>query len=128
MTPDATNLLAEIRRSGGDVRLVGCDRLKLVAPKALLPELTDRVRAAKPMLLAALADPASQVSTAQEGGGGCQTPVATVQQRNTSPTSLHRIATSPRQQPTASPDIERHWLIGPPFIPPERQLGSPGAK
>jgi hypothetical protein len=70
MTADATNLLAEIRRSGGDVMLVGCDRLKLVAPKALLPELTDRVRAAKPMLLATLAETASQVSTAQDGGGG----------------------------------------------------------
>src|SRR5689334_4417617 len=82
MTAEATNLLAEIRRSGGDVRLVGSDRLKLVAPKALLPELTDRVRAAKLMLLAALADTASQVSTAQEGGGGVSNPrsnVATAQ-------------------------------------------------
>ena len=42
--------------------------------KALLPELTDRKRAAKPMLLAALADTASQVSTAQEGGGGVSNP------------------------------------------------------
>jgi len=30
MTGDTANLLAEIRRSGGYVRLVGCDRLKLV--------------------------------------------------------------------------------------------------
>jgi len=51
------DLLAEIHRSGGNLRLVGCDRLKLVAPRALLPELTDRVRAAKPKLLAALAEP-----------------------------------------------------------------------
>ena len=92
MTADATNLLAEIRRSGGDLRLVGCDRLRLVAPKALLPELTDRVRAAKPTLLAALADTASKVSTAQEGGEGVSTPGATVQQRNTQPSSLPRIA------------------------------------
>jgi hypothetical protein len=81
MTADVTHLLAEIRRSGGDVKLVGCNRLKLVAPKALLPELTDRVRAVKPMLLAALADTASQVSTA---GGGVLSPrrnTATVQHR-----------------------------------------------
>jgi hypothetical protein len=83
MTADATNLLAEIRQSGGDLILVGCDRLKLVAPKALLTELADRVRAAKPTLLAALADTVSQVSTTQEGGVGCQTPAATLQQRNT---------------------------------------------
>jgi hypothetical protein len=69
MTADAANLLAEIRRSGGDVRLVGCDRLKLVVPAALLPELAERVRAAKPMLLAALADTARKVSAAQGGGG-----------------------------------------------------------
>ena len=52
MRADVANLLAEIRRSGGEVRLVGRDKLKLVAPAALLPELTERVRAAKPMLLA----------------------------------------------------------------------------
>jgi hypothetical protein len=39
MTADAADLLGEIRRSGGHVTLVGCDRLKLVAPTALLPEL-----------------------------------------------------------------------------------------
>jgi hypothetical protein len=70
MTADATNLLAEIRQSGGDLILVGCDRLKLVAPKALLPELTDRVRAAKPMLLATLAGASRKANAAQEGGGG----------------------------------------------------------
>jgi len=96
MTADATNLLAEIRRSGGDVRLVGCDRLKLVAPKALLPALTDRVRAAKPMLLAALADTASQVSAAQEGGGGVSNP------RHNGATAQHLVAesTSDRADPT----------------------------
>ena len=86
------DLLAEIHRSGGNLRLVGCDRLKLVAPKALLPELTDRVRAAKPMLLAALADTASQVSTAQEGGGGVLNP-----RRNTA-TVQHRTAWSPSER------------------------------
>jgi len=82
MTADAANLIAEIRRSGGDVSLVGCDRLKLVAPAALLPKLAERVRAAKPVLLAALSDTASQL-TAKERGVGCQTPSATVQRRNT---------------------------------------------
>jgi hypothetical protein len=70
MTVDPANLLAEIRRSGGDVRLVGCDRLKLVAPTALLPELAERVRAAKPMLLATLADAGRKPNAAQESGGG----------------------------------------------------------
>ena len=37
MTADVANLLAEIRRSGGDVMLVGDDRLKLVAPKLFFP-------------------------------------------------------------------------------------------
>jgi hypothetical protein len=69
MTADPTNLLAEIRRAGGDVRLLGSDRLQLVAPRALLPGLDERVRAAKPMLLAALADIGQIASTAQGGGG-----------------------------------------------------------
>jgi hypothetical protein len=43
MTAEVANLLAEIRRSGGEVRLLGCDKLKLIAPAALLPELTERV-------------------------------------------------------------------------------------
>jgi hypothetical protein len=72
MTADAVSLLAEIRRSGGDVRLAGCDRLKLVAPTTLLPELAERVRAAKPLLLAALADGGRKA--AQEGGGGVSNP------------------------------------------------------
>src|SRR6516162_4130733 len=70
MTADVANLLAEIRRSGGDVRLIGCDRLKLVAPTALLPELAERVRAAKPVLLATLAGASRKANPAQEGGGG----------------------------------------------------------
>jgi hypothetical protein len=52
MMADAANLLAQIRRSGGDVKLVGCNKLKLVAPTALMPELAEKVRAVKPMLLA----------------------------------------------------------------------------
>jgi hypothetical protein len=101
---EVADLLAEIHRSGGDLRLVGCDRLKLVAPKALLPELTDRVRAAKPMLLAALADTASQVSTAQEGGGGVLNP-----RRNTA-TVQHRTAWSSSDR--AIPDWRARYREG----------------
>jgi hypothetical protein len=97
MTADAANLLAEIRRSGGDVRLVGCDRLKLVAPTALLSELAERVRAAKPMLLAVLADTGPIASAAQEGGGGVLNPWrngATVQ-HSTAPSSSDRAIPTP---------------------------------
>lgn len=59
MTSEAVDLLAEIRHLGGDVRLISCDKLKLVAPTALLPGLAERVRAAKPMLLAVLVDSTS---------------------------------------------------------------------
>ena len=96
MTADAANLLAEIRRLGGDVRLVGCDRLKLVAPTALLPELTERVRAAKPMLLAALADIGQIASAAQEGRGGVLNPWhngATVQHSTAASSSDRAIPT-----------------------------------
>ena len=77
------------------MRLVGCDRLKLVAPTALLPKLAERVRAAKPMLLAALAETASQV-TAKKNGGGVSNP-----QRNGA-TVQHLMAesTSDRADPT----------------------------
>jgi hypothetical protein len=74
MTAEAANLLIEIRRSGGDLRLVGCDRLKLVAPKVLLPELTARVRAAKPMLVAALAGTSPKADAAQKGGDAVLNP------------------------------------------------------
>src|SRR5262245_25239305 len=67
MTLDAVNLLAEIRRLGGDVQLVGRDKLKLVAPTSVLPELAKRVRAAKPMLLTALTDKCSQAQREGEG-------------------------------------------------------------
>jgi hypothetical protein len=94
---EVAGLLAEIHRSGGNLRLVGCDRLKLIAPKALLAELTDRVRAAKPMLLVLLADTASQVSTAQEGGGGVSDP------RHNGATAQHSIFESPPDRAIATP-------------------------
>jgi hypothetical protein len=105
MTADAANLLAEIRRSGGDLRLVGCDRLKLVAPKAVLPELSEKVRAAKPMLLVALADSASQVSTTEGGVSNPRRNGATAQHPVFEPSPDRAI---PTPQPTASRDIERH--------------------
>jgi len=71
MTGEAADLLTKIRRAGGDVRLVGCDRLKLVAPITLLPELAERVRAVKPLLLAVLAD---DTSAAQGDGEGVAYP------------------------------------------------------
>jgi hypothetical protein len=74
MTADALNLLAEVRRSGGDVKLISGDRLKLIAPTKLMPELAKRVRAAKPMLLAALADTGRKGGNRQGGGGGVVNP------------------------------------------------------
>jgi hypothetical protein len=100
MTADVANLLAEIRRSGGDVRLIGCDRLKLVAPTALLPELAERVRAAKPVILAALAGASRTAITADEGGEGELNP-----RRNTA-TAQHRTAQSSSDR--AIPD----WRAG----------------
>ena len=100
MTADIVALLVEIRRSGGDVRLVGRNRLKLVAPTALLPVLVERVRAAKPMLLAALADPASQVNIAQESGGGVSNP------RRNSAAVQHPTAASTSDRADPTPTIK----------------------
>jgi hypothetical protein len=55
MKANALTVLAAIRRAGGDIRVIGEDRLKVLAPAALLPEFVARARAAKPELLAALA-------------------------------------------------------------------------
>jgi hypothetical protein len=97
MTMDAASLLAEIRRSGGDVRLIACDRLKLVAPPALLADLTERVRAAKPMLLAALADTGRNMVAAQEEGGGVSNP------RRNGATEQHSTATSSSDRAIRTP-------------------------
>jgi hypothetical protein len=51
----ALDVLAAIRRSGGDVKVVGPDRLKVIAPPALLPGMVEQVRAVKFHLLTALA-------------------------------------------------------------------------
>jgi hypothetical protein len=102
MTVDATILIAEIQRAGGDVRLVGCDRLKLVAPITLLPELADRVRAAKPMLLAALAGTDRKSNTAHEVGGGVLNP------SKNSATAQHPTAASPSDRIASIP---AHWRL-----------------
>jgi biotin operon repressor len=73
MSAKAADLLVEIRRSGDDVRLVACDRLKLVAPTALLPELAARVRAAKQALIVALSTAGQQAP--REGGEGESNPL-----------------------------------------------------
>jgi hypothetical protein len=125
MTAEVANLLAEIRRSGGEVRLLGCDKLKLVAPAALLPELTEPVRAAKPMLLAALAATGRKPGVTLKGGGGVINPWRAVEQRN--PQS-YRIAVLPCQRRTGAPDIARRWLIGAPFTLPARQVDLPGGR
>ena len=51
MTALAIDALAAVRAAGGDVRLAGPYRLKLIAPMALPDDLIERVRAAKPDLL-----------------------------------------------------------------------------
>jgi hypothetical protein len=100
MTADAANLLAEIRRSGGDVMLVDCDRLKLVAPTALLPEFAEKVRAAKPMLLAVLADTRRIASAARAVGGGVPRRNSATPQRSTAASSSDR----------AIPTVAAGWL------------------
>jgi len=51
VTALAVDALAAVRAVGGDVRLVGPHRLKLIAPRALPDDLIEQVRAAKPDLL-----------------------------------------------------------------------------
>ena len=51
MTALAVDAMTAVRAAGGDMRLVGPHRLKLVAPTALPSDLIERVRAAKPDLL-----------------------------------------------------------------------------
>jgi hypothetical protein len=54
MNPLAHEVLTAVRAAGGDLQLVGKDRLKLVALKPLPDKLVQRVRAVKPNLLEAL--------------------------------------------------------------------------
>jgi hypothetical protein len=101
MTADAANLIAEIQRCGGDLKLVGRERLKLVAPKALLPELTEKVRAAKPKLLAALAGTSWKTDAPLVGRRGVLNP------RLNGATAQH--STSEPSSHCATPTREADW-------------------
>jgi hypothetical protein len=57
MTPLAADALATVRSAGGDVRIVGPERLKVTAPVPLPNELVDRLRTVKRELLALLSRP-----------------------------------------------------------------------
>jgi hypothetical protein len=54
MTALAVDALAAVRAAGGDVKLVSPKRLKVIAPAPLPDYLVDRLRTAKPELLALL--------------------------------------------------------------------------
>src|SRR5690348_15488396 len=56
MTALAVDALAAVRAAGGDVKLIGPERLKVVAPAPLPDHLVDKLRAAKPELLALLSN------------------------------------------------------------------------
>lgn len=58
MSAAALDLLAEIRRHGGDVKMIAPGRLRVIAPNRMLSEIAEQVRAVKPQLLAALRSPA----------------------------------------------------------------------
>ncbi len=57
MTALAADALAIVRAAGGDVRMVGPERLKVIAPVPLPDDLVDRLRTVKPELLALLSGP-----------------------------------------------------------------------
>jgi hypothetical protein len=64
MMANVLDLLAAVRRAGGDVKLAGPDRLRLIAPAPVLPALAAQVRAAKPLLIAVLASTSSHAMEA----------------------------------------------------------------
>jgi hypothetical protein len=64
MTAVASDVLAAIRAIGGDVKLAGSGRLKVVAPTPLPNELIEQLRAVKPDLISLLT---STAPTAQPG-------------------------------------------------------------
>jgi hypothetical protein len=64
MTALAVDALAAVRAAGGDVKLVGPKRLKVIAPAPLPDYLVDRLRTAKPELLSLLSStnpPATEI-------------------------------------------------------------------
>ena len=96
MTPLAVSALAAVRAAGGDVKLVGPERLKIIAPEPLPDYLVERLRTAKPELLALLSsaappmafearitelldqNPAPSVAGRCAWCGGCETDSAAV--------------------------------------------------
>ena len=111
MMADAVNLLAEIRRLGGDVKLISCDKLRLVAPTALMPELAERVRAAKPMLVAVLLD---DTSPAQQNGEGVSCPPsnrATVQHLPAEASSDISVSKAAADWPARHREALAHWSV-----------------
>lgn len=57
MTTLAAEALATVRAAGGDVRIVGPGRLKVIAPVPLPDDLVGRLRTVKPELLVLLSGP-----------------------------------------------------------------------
>jgi len=66
MTAVALDVLASIRRHGGDVKMIAPDCLKVRAPMDLLPDFVRQVRAVKPELIAALSAMASSSEVADK--------------------------------------------------------------
>jgi hypothetical protein len=70
MTALAVEALEAVRAAGGNVTLVGPERLKLFAPVPLPDHLVDRVRAAKPELVKLLSGSTSPPAAIIEYDGG----------------------------------------------------------
>lgn len=62
MTALAAEALATVRAAGGDVRIVGPGRLKVIAPVPLPDDLVGRLRTVKPELLVLLSRPNASVT------------------------------------------------------------------
>jgi hypothetical protein len=69
MTPLAADALATVRAAGGDVRIVGPERLKVTAPVPLPNDLVDRLRTVKLELLALLSGPSSSAAEMWDDAG-----------------------------------------------------------
>jgi hypothetical protein len=65
MTAVAIDMLAAVRAIGGDVKVVGSGRLKVVAPTPLPSELIAQLRAVKPELISLLTHPAPTADPAE---------------------------------------------------------------
>jgi hypothetical protein len=86
MTAVAMDVLASIRRHGGDVKVIAPDCLKVRAPMDLLPDFVRQVRAVKPELIAALSAIASSSELADPAKAVPATDVHRWQRRFTAKT------------------------------------------